>query len=206
MSRLSVAAILVIASIAGCPQNGDSDGDAVPDGADNCPKIANADQLDSDQDGIGDACEGVIVDPGDDDAGGDGSGSAGDGGEDSGDATLNLNGKWLDNGNEVCITQSGLSVQARYVQPHICDHRDGTGQTSQTDFDFDATLSGRTLDGETSICSYGAGNPQGVGIHRATVTLSVSADGNTLSGTFYNSLEQRDDPVTLTRVSTTCGG
>jgi choice-of-anchor B domain-containing protein len=35
----------------------DGDGDAVADGADNCPALANADQLDSDADGQGDACD-----------------------------------------------------------------------------------------------------------------------------------------------------
>ncbi len=35
----------------------DTDRDGVPDGSDNCPVIANADQRDSDGDGIGDACE-----------------------------------------------------------------------------------------------------------------------------------------------------
>ncbi|MGI9333135.1 MAG: thrombospondin type 3 repeat-containing protein [Gammaproteobacteria bacterium] len=35
----------------------DSDGDSVPDGADNCPIDANTDQADADDDGVGDACE-----------------------------------------------------------------------------------------------------------------------------------------------------
>lgn len=35
----------------------DTDGDGIPDGIDNCPIEANPDQLDSDSDGIGDACD-----------------------------------------------------------------------------------------------------------------------------------------------------
>jgi hypothetical protein len=35
----------------------DDDGDAVEDGEDNCPSVANADQLDTDNDGLGDACD-----------------------------------------------------------------------------------------------------------------------------------------------------
>ena len=34
-----------------------SDGDGVPDDADNCPSVANADQLDTDADGLGDVCD-----------------------------------------------------------------------------------------------------------------------------------------------------
>src|SRR5215467_295718 len=35
----------------------DHDGDGIADSADNCPSIANADQKDTDQDGLGDACD-----------------------------------------------------------------------------------------------------------------------------------------------------
>ncbi|MEE2757404.1 MAG: thrombospondin type 3 repeat-containing protein [Myxococcota bacterium] len=35
----------------------DADGDGVPDGDDNCPNEANPDQLDLDEDGLGDACD-----------------------------------------------------------------------------------------------------------------------------------------------------
>jgi hypothetical protein len=38
----------------------DSDGDGVFDDDDNCPSVANADQADSDSDGIGDACDGDV--------------------------------------------------------------------------------------------------------------------------------------------------
>lgn len=40
-----------------CPPPPDTDGDGVPDGADNCPNVPNPDQADSDGDGIADACE-----------------------------------------------------------------------------------------------------------------------------------------------------
>ena len=39
----------------------DGDGDGVPDGIDNCPAIANADQADGNGDGVGDACTAAII-------------------------------------------------------------------------------------------------------------------------------------------------
>jgi endonuclease G len=39
---------------AGCP---DADGDGVADTADNCPSVPNADQLDTDNDGVGNSCD-----------------------------------------------------------------------------------------------------------------------------------------------------
>jgi Tol biopolymer transport system component len=39
------------------PASPDADGDGVPDQLDNCPTVANADQTDTDQDGVGDACD-----------------------------------------------------------------------------------------------------------------------------------------------------
>jgi hypothetical protein len=35
----------------------DTDGDGVPNASDNCPDAANPNQLDSDRDGFGDACD-----------------------------------------------------------------------------------------------------------------------------------------------------
>jgi hypothetical protein len=39
------------------PPSGDSDGDGVPTDRDNCPNDSNADQADSERDGVGDACD-----------------------------------------------------------------------------------------------------------------------------------------------------
>ncbi len=41
----------------GSPVEPDGDGDGVPDSVDNCPTVSNADQADSDGNGIGDACD-----------------------------------------------------------------------------------------------------------------------------------------------------
>jgi len=176
----------------------DKDGDGVPDNKDNCPDVFNPDQLDSNGDGTGDACQSIAA------GGGDNTGGANGGNDNTGGGAIDLNGKWDDNGRAVCITQTGTSVSARYLEPYVCDHRDGTGQTSETDFDFDATLADRTLTGQTTVCKFGAGNPAGVGLGQADMTLTVSADGNTLSGTYFNATDQTDVPFSLTRVANTC--
>ncbi len=41
------------------PKAPDTDGDGHLDGADNCPAVGNPDQADTDEDGLGDACDGV---------------------------------------------------------------------------------------------------------------------------------------------------
>lgn len=61
------AAILATGFVSGCSSNSDSgskspavidtDGDSIADADDNCPEIANASQLDTDSDGIGNACD-----------------------------------------------------------------------------------------------------------------------------------------------------
>ena len=43
------------------PHNPDSDGDGHLDGVDNCALVGNADQADSDSDGLGDSCDGGCV-------------------------------------------------------------------------------------------------------------------------------------------------
>ncbi|MEO0603510.1 MAG: choice-of-anchor B family protein, partial [Myxococcota bacterium] len=51
------------------------DGDAVPVCLDNCPDLANAEQLDDDGDGVGDACDNCLVVPNPDQADDDGDGT-----------------------------------------------------------------------------------------------------------------------------------
>jgi hypothetical protein len=172
--------VLMAVLIAGCPTTGDTDGDGVPDVRDNCPLAVNPNQLDSDGDGIGDACPAAP------------------------DPDIDLDGVWNEGGRQVCIIQAGATVQARYVEPFLCDHADGTGRTSETFFDFDATLAGRSLSGELSVCKFGADNPLGVGIDRAAMLLTVSADGRTLSGVYLDPSQNASVAIELTRGGVSC--
>ena len=56
--RHSVLAVIVASCAASSVARAqDADGDGVPDAGDNCPLVANADQSDCDQNGVGDACQ-----------------------------------------------------------------------------------------------------------------------------------------------------
>ena len=48
-------------------EDGDSDGDGIINSADNCSEISNPDQMDLDNDGLGDACDSIDNSPADDD-------------------------------------------------------------------------------------------------------------------------------------------
>ena len=56
MSLIRILGLTLLLSLSSLALAG-ADGDGVPDGTDNCPNVANADQVDSDGDGTGDACD-----------------------------------------------------------------------------------------------------------------------------------------------------
>src|SRR5262252_8656562 len=115
--------------------------------------------------------------------------------------TPDLNGQWKDGDSTITISQTGSAVNATYNKPHPCDPQDGS-PIQHTDWDFSGTLSGNQLTGETHTCGWGKGN-RIHGLGKATLKLEVSADGRTLSGTWWNveanNNKGADESITITR-------
>ena len=67
MARSPLLVFVLTATVfsAGCAvaPRSDDDGDGIADAKDNCPKLKNPKQLDTDQDGKGDAASGPIASP-----------------------------------------------------------------------------------------------------------------------------------------------
>jgi hypothetical protein len=93
------------------------------------------------------------------------------------------------------IVQSGLSVEAAYIEERICDHQDGTGASTPFRHDFTATLSqtGDTwnLTGETTICAFGSEDTSANGVKLTDMQAVVSADFNTIAGDWFHPRESR---------------
>jgi hypothetical protein len=91
--------------------------------------------------------------------------------------SFDLNGMWEDNGREIQIIHEGHHVTATYVEPHTCDHRNGSG-TSQTTLDFTADIRCNTLIGEMNVCHWGdRPNP---GFRLTPLRLTASPEGKSV--------------------------
>jgi hypothetical protein len=97
----------------------DNDGDGIADDSDNCPTVANADQADADNDGLGDACDGNSYAPAVATAAADANGFEG--------SPLNTSGAFSDQdgNNTLAITKvSGVGL--------VTDNLDGTWSWTYT--------------------------------------------------------------------------
>jgi hypothetical protein len=101
-------------------------------------------------------------------------------------AAIDLTGAWTDGAYPITIAQSGADVTAVYTETQVCDFRDDSGgsQPYPGNVDFVGTFVDGELTGTIDVCHWGTGNPLGIGVFEEPIQLSVSADGNTLSGTW----------------------
>ncbi len=111
-----------------------------------------------------------------------------------------LNGRWMDGAYEACIEHNGSAVSAIYTELRECDHADGTGTVSLYDADFEGELVGDTITGTTVTCKFGFDAGEN-GLISSPLTLTVSEDGKTLSGTWYSEVDDADIEIMLTRES-----
>lgn len=110
---------------------------------------------------------------------------------------LNLCGQWLDNGRKVQITHTGSSIEARFLEPPMCDFQNEAGTKRPREVDFTGVLSGNKLVGTASVCNYGEKWGGQIGIQMPEMNLMVSEDGNTLTGTYKG--WKGPEEMTLTR-------
>jgi hypothetical protein len=107
-----------------------------------------------------------------------------------------LNGRWLalDNGRLSCIQHFGTNMKSTLLEDRECDHLnpDGPDITTFTSEDLDGMVSGDTITGTTVVCRYGYSDPSLNGIFKNPMTLTISADGKTLTGTYMFDTEVRD--------------
>jgi len=100
----------------------------------------------------------------------------------------NLNGVWVDGGNDIDIVQSGQSVFATYIETKMCN--DQNGKISPYPYDFSATLTqvggAWQVNGQTIVCGYGKDNPTGIGPQTTDIKMVLSQDQSSLTGDWYN--------------------
>jgi hypothetical protein len=104
-----------------------------------------------------------------------------------------LNGVWVDGGNDIVIVQNGQSVSASYAVTKMCN--DQVGNISPYPYDFSATLQqvggAWQANGKTIVCGYGKDNPTGVGPQATDIRMVLSQDQSSLVGDWYNAHESQ---------------
>lgn len=116
-----------------------------------------------------------------------------------------LGGIWLDEaaGLEVRVVQSGNRVTATYLEPRRCEHRDGRGTTTLTEFNFAGTLEGNRIEGELGTCKFGSAD---AGPVRSPLELTLTDDGKALSGQWWNEVEQGWVPISYRKLRDAVSG
>ncbi len=161
---------------------------------------------------------GVVVAGGGGSAGGDtsggqtggGGGGGGGGGSQTpdsgggGGSCADLAGFWAEEGGSVqryvFLSHVGRALTSTFLQPAICDHRDGQGTTSETTDDFSATVSDCQISGSLSVCQFGCTDQCTNGWTTSdTLTGEASADGQKITATWMDASGSVND-LTLFRL------
>lgn len=110
-----------------------------------------------------------------------------------------LNGIWMDNGNgrDTCVIHTPSEVAGNYLALYECDHREGTRDVSTTLINFRGQLASGVITGTNTTCKFGFDS--GNGFVDAPMTLTVGADGKSLSGSWHSDFLNEDVPFSLTR-------
>ena len=104
-----------------------------------------------------------------------------------------LSGLWFDGQFPTLLEHTGSLLRARWVQlPYLCDPGDRGAGLLPTDLNFEATIQGNSVSGQTSTCSTS-------GLEMAEMELTVSADRNSMTGTWTATHPPRRESMSLRR-------
>lgn len=96
---------------------------------------------------------------------------------------LDLSGLWEDDaGRATVLLQEGDRVTARFVEPVLCDPRDGSTPRPRTT-NFTGRIVGEKLIGKATVCNFGRRWGSRIGIQEVDMTLELQ-DCNRLEGTY----------------------
>ena len=103
-----------------------------------------------------------------------------------------LSGLWLDGEFPTMLEHTGSLLRARWIKPpYQCDPGGGGGLLS-TDLNFEATVQGNYVSGQTTTCSTS-------GLEMAEMELTISDDRNTMTGAWTAMHPPRRETMTLRR-------
>jgi hypothetical protein len=131
--------------------------------------------------------------------------SSGDGSQNFSGCQFDLQGFWRELGGSetryVAIDHVGSAVVSTFLQPAVCDHRDGTGTSSTTEDDWIGDIADCEITGTIQLCQYGCADQCTNGwVDSQSFTATVSGDGQRITGQWVSGDGNTGD-VTLERMS-----
>jgi len=105
---------------------------------------------------------------------------------------IDVTGVWMDKGFPTRIEQVGTQVTATWLAiPYECQPGPGTATVPST-LNFEGLRSGDYISGHTTTCWTS-------GLKQSSCEMTLSPDGNTLTGHWWSDESGQDEPFTLTR-------